>query len=125
MRFSSSPWGFFTPAQGKASGGIRSGLMSSFSAFFFCFFSCLLITVVRSSSGGSCEFPAIFNFGDSSSDTGGIHVSFPFMTLAEELPYGETFFHKPVSRYSDGRLLIDFLGNSLKKKKKKKKYSNS
>lgn len=62
-----------------------------------------------------CAFPAIFNFGDSNSDTGGIHVSFPFRTLSEHLPYGETFFHRPVNRYSDGRLLIDFLAQGLGK----------
>lgn len=63
----------------------------------------------------SCEFPAIFNFGDSTSDTGGIHVAFPFMTLAENFPYGETYFHRPVNRYSDGRLLIDFIAQGLGK----------
>eukprot|EP00250_Pteridium_aquilinum_P005538 c15613_g1_i2 orf=347-1504(+) len=62
---------------------------------------------------GKCAFPAIFNFGDSTSDTGGIHVSFPFRTLSEQFPYGETFFHRPVNRYSDGRLLIDFLAQGL------------
>lgn len=64
---------------------------------------------------GKCAFPAIFNFGDSTSDTGGIHVSFPFRTLSEHFPYGETFFHRPVNRYSDGRLLIDFLAQGLGK----------
>ncbi|MCO5548583.1 hypothetical protein L7F22_002043 [Adiantum nelumboides] len=64
---------------------------------------------------GKCAFPAIFNFGDSTSDTGGIHVSFPFRTLSEHFPYGETFFHRPVNRYSDGRLLIDFIAQGLGK----------
>jgi phospholipase/lecithinase/hemolysin len=60
----------------------------------------------------SC-FPAIFNFGDSTSDTGGIHASFPGSTPAEYSPYGMTYFGKPNVRYSDGRLLIDFLATGL------------
>lgn len=75
----------------------------------------LILSQAPSSTAGKCTFPAIFNFGDSTSDTGGIHVSFPFRTLAEQLPYGETFFHRPVNRYSDGRLLIDFIAQGLGK----------
>lgn len=54
-----------------------------------------------------CNFPAIYNFGDSNSDTGGnsaaLYPSGP--------PSGETFFHEPAGRGSDGRLIIDFIGN--------------
>lgn len=53
-----------------------------------------------------CKFPAIYNFGDSNSDTGGISAAFYPMVA----PYGKTYFHKPVGRASDGRLLIDFIG---------------
>lgn len=61
---------------------------------------------------GSC-FPAIFNFGDSQSDTGGIHAAFPSFTPAEFPPYGETYFQQPQFRYSDGRLLIDFITTAM------------
>lgn len=61
---------------------------------------------------GSC-FPAVFNFGDSQSDTGGIQASFPGYTPAEYSPYGETYFQSPQRRYSDGRLLVDFLAEGL------------
>lgn len=54
-----------------------------------------------------CQFPAIYNFGDSNSDTGGISAAFE--PIRE--PYGEGFFHKPAGRDSDGRLVIDFIGN--------------
>ncbi|CAL2235154.1 unnamed protein product [Prunus armeniaca] len=40
------------------------------------------------------EFPAIFNFGDSNSDTGGLAASL----LPPPPPYGETYFHMPVGR---------------------------
>lgn len=58
-------------------------------------------------SQGECDFKAIFNFGDSNSDTGGFYAAFP----AESGPYGMTYFNKPAGRASDGRLVIDFIGN--------------
>ncbi|KMT07767.1 hypothetical protein BVRB_6g146900 [Beta vulgaris subsp. vulgaris] len=60
---------------------------------------------LTSSSSTSCKFPAIFNFGDSNSDTGGWSASFG----QAGPPHGETFFHAPAGRYSDGRLIIDFI----------------
>ncbi|GAA0150416.1 hypothetical protein LIER_09364 [Lithospermum erythrorhizon] len=56
-----------------------------------------------------CKIAGIFNFGDSNSDTGGLSAAFgqaPF-------PNGETFFHTPSGRYSDGRLIIDFIAEHL------------
>ena len=55
----------------------------------------------------SCDFPAIFNFGDSNSDTGCMAAAFYPMAS----PCGETYFHEPAGRASDGRLIIDFIGN--------------
>uniref|UniRef100_A0A2P2KRN4 GDSL esterase/lipase At5g14450-like n=1 Tax=Rhizophora mucronata TaxID=61149 RepID=A0A2P2KRN4_RHIMU len=57
-----------------------------------------------------CDFPAIYNFGDSNSDTGGISAAFEPIRA----PYGEAFFHKPAGRDSDGRLIIDFTAERLK-----------
>ncbi|XP_058096035.1 GDSL esterase/lipase At4g01130 [Magnolia sinica] len=56
-----------------------------------------------------CDFKAIFNFGDSNSDTGGFYAAFP----AASGPYGMTYFKKPSGRASDGRLVIDFLAQAL------------
>ncbi|XP_057811060.1 GDSL esterase/lipase At3g26430-like isoform X2 [Salvia miltiorrhiza] len=69
------------------------------------------ILLVQSSVLGSnkCNFPAIFNFGDSNSDTGGFSAAFSPVPP----PYGETFFHAPAGRNSDGRLIIDFIAESL------------
>ncbi|KAJ4851172.1 hypothetical protein Tsubulata_048430 [Turnera subulata] len=60
-------------------------------------------------------FKKIYAFGDSFTDTGNTksatgptgfgHVSNP--------PYGSTFFHHPTNRYSDGRLVIDFVAEAL------------
>ncbi|KAL0908172.1 hypothetical protein M5K25_022647 [Dendrobium thyrsiflorum] len=71
------------------------------------FFYCTMPEIAYSSP--ACNFPAIINFGDSNSDTGGLSATFgptpPF--------YGETFFHMPAGRYSDGRLIIDFIAKSF------------
>ncbi|KAL0357857.1 UNVERIFIED_CONTAM: GDSL esterase/lipase [Sesamum calycinum] len=58
---------------------------------------------------GPCHFPAIFNFGDSNSDTGGLSAAFG----QAPPPNGESYFHGPAGRYSDGRLVIDFIAKSL------------
>ena len=53
-----------------------------------------------------CHFPAIYTFGDSNSDTGAGSAAF-YLAI---LPSGETFFHRPVGRGCDGRIVIDFIG---------------
>lgn len=74
-----------------------------------------LLLLVGSNSAQSrplindCDFPAMFNFGDSNSDTGGLAAAFRPVPP----PYGETFFGAPAGRNSDGRLIIDFLAESL------------
>ncbi|KAL6850080.1 hypothetical protein ACP4OV_020707 [Aristida adscensionis] len=66
--------------------------------------------------GGRTTAPArrpavvIFNFGDSNSDTGGM-AAVNGMNI--ELPEGRTFFRRPTGRLSDGRLVIDFICESL------------
>lgn len=60
-----------------------------------------------------CKFPAIYNFGDSNSDTGALSAA-----LSEvQPPNGESFFGSPSGRYCDGRLLIDFIGKLSYKRK--------
>ncbi|CAL5376527.1 unnamed protein product [Camellia sinensis] len=57
-----------------------------------------------------CSFSAIFNFGDSNSDTGAYSAALG----ASRLPDGKTFFGKPAGRASDGRLIIDFMAEQLR-----------
>lgn len=58
----------------------------------------------------TCEYPAIFNFGDSNSDTGGISAAFTWV----HPPNGENFFGNLSGRACDGRLIIDFITEELK-----------
>lgn len=78
------------------------------------FLSTLLLTNIVNSETQCRRFKSIISFGDSIADTGNLlglsdpnhlpHVAFP--------PYGETFFHHPTGRFSNGRLIIDFIGTS-------------
>lgn len=66
----------------------------------------LLLFMVATTECKKCAFKAIFNFGDSNTDTGGFWAAFP----AQAPPHGMTYFNKPVGRATDGRVVVDFLG---------------
>ncbi|KAI3435163.1 Lipase_GDSL domain-containing protein [Psidium guajava] len=57
----------------------------------------------------ACGFPAIFNFGDSNSDTGGKSAAFHRL----QPPNGDTFFGKTSGRYCDGKVILDFIAEKL------------
>ncbi|CAM8911319.1 unnamed protein product [Rhodiola kirilowii] len=69
----------------------------------------MLLAMLASLSESKCEFQAIFNFGDSNSDTGGFWAAFP----AQSGPFGMTYFKRPAGRATDGRLIVDFLAQAL------------
>ncbi|XP_049386349.1 GDSL esterase/lipase At4g01130 [Solanum stenotomum] len=69
----------------------------------------LLFKVAATECNQSCAFKAIFNFGDSNTDTGGFWAAFP----AQAPPHGMTYFNKPVGRATDGRVVVDFLAQAL------------
>lgn len=56
---------------------------------------------------GSSSVEKIFVFGDSYADTGNYRKSVPGPWKE---PYGITFPGKPAGRFSDGRVLIDYIG---------------
>lgn len=59
----------------------------------------------------ACKFDAIYNVGDSMSDTGNLvreNSALPFARL----PYGETFFKNATGRCSNGLLMIDYIGKN-------------
>ncbi|XAR61240.1 Alpha-L-fucosidase [Bertholletia excelsa] len=63
-------------------------------------------------SAANFSYPAVFNFGDSNSDTGGLvaGIGFPL-----GLPDGLTFFHERSGRFCDGRVIVDFLISAMGK----------
>ncbi|KAK9086652.1 hypothetical protein Syun_029046 [Stephania yunnanensis] len=56
------------------------------------------------------SYPAVFNFGDSNSDTGDLVSG---LGIRLDLPNGQTYFQKPSARFCDGRLLVDFLMDAM------------
>ncbi|CAN1132153.1 GDSL esterase/lipase At1g54790 [Linum perenne] len=68
------------------------------------FFSSFLLVA---DGNAFARYPAVFNFGDSNSDTGGLAAGIGYPI--ERFPYGQTYFHRPTGRFSDGRLIVDFL----------------
>ncbi|XP_023526085.1 GDSL esterase/lipase At5g14450-like [Cucurbita pepo subsp. pepo] len=73
-------------------------------------FALLVLQVTFALASPDCDFPVVFNFGDSNSDTGAISAAFEPIRW----PYGDVFFNKPSGRDSDGRLIIDFIAERLR-----------
>ncbi|PHT57093.1 GDSL esterase/lipase, partial [Capsicum baccatum] len=86
------------------------GIMECARSVMFLFLSqVLLLALLNITSTNALppawDFPAIYNFGDWNSDAGGISAAFEPI----QAPYGESFFRGLAGRFSDGRLLIDFI----------------
>lgn len=56
------------------------------------------------------DFPSVFNFGDSNSDTGNL-IAAGIESLNP--PNGQSYFGIPSGRYCDGRLIVDFLSKAF------------
>ncbi|KAI9096279.1 hypothetical protein K1719_025998 [Acacia pycnantha] len=71
------------------------------------------LSFIPSSTG--CPYTSIFSFGDSLADTGNLFFISqpPHLHHCCRPPYGETYFGHPTGRCSDGRLIIDFIAESL------------
>lgn len=69
------------------------------------------VMVVEGSTLPNCSYPAVYAFGDSLSDTGNSIAAFPEQFANAELnPNGLQFPMHAADRYTDGKLLLDFLG---------------
>ena len=99
----------------------RFHMASCSSSSWVCFVTVLLhvaawsIPMPTASSTSTRCYKTIYSFGDSLADTGNSYYdpdAPPSQSLALNPPYGETYFHHPTGRWSDGRLVIDFFGNN-------------
>ncbi|KAF2317092.1 hypothetical protein GH714_011708 [Hevea brasiliensis] len=59
----------------------------------------------------ACEFEAIYNLGDSISDTGNLIQEDP-ASVFSRFPYGQNLYVNPTGRCSNGLLIIDFIAKS-------------
>ncbi|KAK6153956.1 hypothetical protein DH2020_013595 [Rehmannia glutinosa] len=84
----------------------------SFTIFTFIF---ILLSSSHASSSPLSPFKKIYAFGDSYTDTGNTKTSTgpTAFNYVSNHPYGVTFFHHPTNRYSDGRIVIDFVAEAL------------
>ncbi|CAI9783730.1 unnamed protein product [Fraxinus pennsylvanica] len=81
-------------------------------------FACAVLFLLSASKYACGRYKSIINFGDSIADTGNLLYlestsSNKKPPLCGFLPYGETFFHHPTGRFSDGRLIIDFIAQDM------------
>ncbi|KAK8692333.1 hypothetical protein V6N13_075801 [Hibiscus sabdariffa] len=90
---------------------MASSLHSQVTLLFCSLFLFLLSPPCKAGILTTCKFDAIYQLGDSISDTGNLIREDPFSPCAS-LPYGETIFKNATGRCSNGLLIIDFLALS-------------
>lgn len=66
-------------------------------------------TPLPGNRSGGC-YGRFFAFGNSLTDTGNFISYSTSPGSVARPPYGETFFGRPTGRWSDGRLIVDFIG---------------
>ncbi|XP_019195035.1 PREDICTED: acetylajmalan esterase-like [Ipomoea nil] len=57
-------------------------------------------------------FKSIYQFGNSLSDTGNLLRWGKMFFPADKLPYGKTYFCNATGRFSDGRLIVDYIADA-------------
>ncbi|GKC11128.1 lipase, GDSL [Tanacetum coccineum] len=79
-------------------------------ASHFFFILCLLMITTLSRASESARKHALFVFGDSFFDPGNNnYINTTTLDQSNFPPYGETHFHFPTGRFSDGRIIPDFI----------------
>lgn len=73
-------------------------------------FPCLALFLLLIPAPATGCYSALFAFGNSLTDTGNLAYFDGDVVPANHLPYGETYFRHPTGRFSDGRLVVDFIG---------------
>ncbi|KAJ9179461.1 hypothetical protein P3X46_011248 [Hevea brasiliensis] len=94
---------------------LKMAITSSSHIYFLAFCLSLLISTHSQTDLWSPENSvALFIFGDSLFDAGNNNYLKNASLRADVWPYGETFFKYPTGRFSDGRLIPDFIAEWLK-----------
>lgn len=75
--------------------------------------ACHFVFSCKVAASGGCRFPALFSFGTSLSDTGNGVLTNRIFNSSAQFPYGETYFGRPSGRFCDGRIMLDFLAQSI------------
>lgn len=70
----------------------------------------VMVEAARHSHMRRFDVPAYFAFGDSLADVGTNNFLPQATARANFQPYGKTFFKKPTGRFTNGRNIIDFIG---------------
>ncbi|CAL9149280.1 unnamed protein product [Musa hybrid cultivar] len=104
----------------------RVAVMEKRIVFAATFILSVIVSLARPlAAAGGLNITAVFAFGDSTLDTGNnnhLHTLF----RADHVPYGRDLpNHRPSGRFSDGRLITDFLVSDLGLKKLLPPYSAS
>ncbi|XP_072996550.1 GDSL esterase/lipase At2g31550-like [Typha latifolia] len=87
--------------------------MAQLLLFLVLLFSCITENISKDAGEQPPKFSAIFYFGDSSLDTGN-NGYIPTLAIAKHYPYGQDFpGNKATGRFSNGRLVPDFLSAEL------------
>ncbi|XP_015691735.2 GDSL esterase/lipase At5g45910-like [Oryza brachyantha] len=75
-------------------------------------FVAVFLLSVACRPGSSQSYNAIYNFGDSITDTGNLCTGgCPSWLTTGQPPYGNTYFGRPTGRCTDGRVIVDFLAD--------------
>ncbi|XP_021671181.2 GDSL esterase/lipase At1g54790 isoform X2 [Hevea brasiliensis] len=78
---------------------------------FIAFLSLLILPILPSEAKSvDFNYPAVFNFGDSNSDTGELVAG---LGILLDPPNGQIYFKSPSGRFCDGRLIVDFLMDAM------------
>jgi len=78
------------------------------------FVSLSLVLSFRLAAAINNNVPAMFIFGDSLADAGNNNFIANTTSKANFPPYGETFFHRPTGRFTNGRTTSDFIASKLR-----------
>ncbi|KAL3825068.1 hypothetical protein ACJIZ3_021097 [Penstemon smallii] len=82
---------------------------------FFLIFISFALPLIRAGKPPKPASPALFIFGDSLFDPGNNnYINTTTLDQANFRPYGETYFDYPTGRFSDGRLISDFIAEHAK-----------